>query len=232
MMQLMAGEVKTGSGRRLQAARIARTEQAILDAAQDLFDEQGYVPTTLAQIAERANVATRTVYVRFGSKVVLFRRVIDRALAGDDEPIDLGHRPPAQQAMTAPTLPQRLNALVELTVGIMERTAALFDVAAQAEGVEPELAAAWQAGRRATAELAHTFWTRAAVEGLLPRHADVALLAVTTDVLICADTMVHLRRTRDWTPHDHRNWLSASLQALTPQPARSRPTRSKTPSST
>jgi AcrR family transcriptional regulator len=215
-MQHMAREVKTGSVRGLQAARVARTEEAILDAAQDLFVDQGYVPTTLAQIANRAGVATRTVFVRFGSKVALFRRVIDRALAGDDQPIDLASRPPAQQAMTAPTLPQRLDALVELTVGIMDRTAALFDVAAQAEGLEPELAAAWQAGRRATADLARTFWTRAATDGLLPRNGDRELLAISTDVLICADTMVHLRRTRQWTAQDHRRWLRTSLHALAP----------------
>jgi AcrR family transcriptional regulator len=213
-MQYMAREVKTHPARGLQAARIARTEKAILDAAQDLFVDQGYVSTTLAQIAERAGVATRTVFVRFGSKIALFRRVIDRALAGDDEPTDLAHRPSASQATTAPTLPQRLDALIELTVGIMERTAALFDVAAQAEGLEPELAVAWQAGRRATADLARSFWKRATTDNLLPTHADAELLAITTDVLICADTMVHLRRTRHWTAKAHRTWLKTSLDAL------------------
>jgi AcrR family transcriptional regulator len=220
----MSHEVKPQAVRGLQAARIARTEKAILDAAQDLFADQGYVPTTLAQIAERAGVATRTVFVRFGSKSTLFRRVIDRALAGDDQPIDLAHRPATSQAMSAPTFPQRLDALVELTVGIMERTAALFDVAAQAEGLEPELASAWQAGRRATADLARTFWQRATTDNLLPMQTDPELLAITTDVLICADTMVHLRRTREWTAKDHSAWLKTSLHALAYGPPRGRPT--------
>lgn len=212
----MPRDVKTDSPPDLRAARIARTEEAILDAARELFVDQGYVPTTLAQIAARADVATRTVFVRFGTKIALFRRVIDRALAGDYQPIEVAHRPPTQQAMTAPTLGQRLDALVDLTVGIMERTAALFDVAAQAEGLEPELAEAWQAGRRATANLARTFWTRAAADGLLPGHADRKQLAITTDVLICADTMVHLRRTRHWTAQAHHGWLRTSLHALLP----------------
>jgi AcrR family transcriptional regulator len=213
-VQYVARDVKTKTPPDLRAARIVRTESAILDAAQELFLEQGYVPTTLAQIAERAGVATRTVFVRFGSKVALCRRVIDRALAGDTDPLDLAHRPVTQQAMTAPTLAQRLDALVETTVGIMERTGALFDVAAQAEGLEPELAEAWQAGRRATADLARTFWRRAAADSLLPGDADTKHLAVTTDVLICADTMVHLRRTRRWTAKDHRTWLRTNLDAL------------------
>lgn len=211
----MPRNVKTEPGGGLQAARIARTETAILDAAQDLFLAQGYVPTTLAQIGERAGVATRTVFVRFGSKVALFRRVIDRALAGDDEPIDVAHRPRTQDALTAPTLAQRLDALIDVTTGIMQRAAALFDVAAQAEGLEPELADAWQAGRRATADLAASFWRNAATDGLLTAQVDTKLLVITTDVLICADTMVHLRRTRRWTVRAYRRWLSTSLQALT-----------------
>lgn len=211
----MPRAVKTRAGSDLQAGRIARTESLIIDAAQELFVAQGYVSTTLAQVAEHAGVATRTVFVRFGSKVTLFRRVIDRALAGDDEPSDIESRPGAQYAMTAPTLPERIDALVDITSGIMRRAGALFEVAAQAEGLEPELADAWHAGRRATADLATTFWKRAAADGLVAASADPKLLAVTTDVLICADTMVHLRRTRGrWTARDHRRWLTATLQAL------------------
>jgi AcrR family transcriptional regulator len=210
----MSSTVKPDPSRGLQAARIARTETAILDAAQQLFLAHGYVPTTLAQVAEHAGVATRTVFVRFGSKVALFRRVIDRALAGDEQPIAVDQRPSTQQAMTAPTLPQRIDALADVTTGILQRAAALFDVAAQAEGLEPELAEAWQAGRRATAELAATFWKRAATDSLLPEHADPKMLAVTTDVLICADTMVHLRRTRRWSARDYRRWLNTSLRTM------------------
>jgi hypothetical protein len=96
----------------------------------------------------------------------------------------------------------------------------LFEVAAQAEGVEPELAAAWQDGRRATADLAGQFWRRAAADGLVPKEVNRKLLAATTDVLICADTMVHLRRTRHWSVRDYRNWLGATLPTLTAATAR------------
>jgi AcrR family transcriptional regulator len=213
----MTGKVKTLEEGGLQAARVSRTESAILDSAQHLFLTQGYVPTTLAQVADAAGVATRTVFVRFGSKVALFRRLIDRALAGDDEPTGVEHRPQAQAAMTASTLAQRLAALADLTGGIMQRAAGLFEVAAQAEGLEPELAAAWQAGRAATAELAASFWKRAAADGLLPAGANRKMLAATTDVLICADTMVHLRRTRHWSAREYRTWLKAALSALAEQ---------------
>jgi AcrR family transcriptional regulator len=48
--------------------RTARTRQAILDAARELIDEQGYGRTTVDQIAERADVAARTFFRHFSSK--------------------------------------------------------------------------------------------------------------------------------------------------------------------
>jgi AcrR family transcriptional regulator len=53
--------------------RTARTRQAIIDAAQELIEEQGYGHTTIDQIAERADVAPRTFFRHCPSKeAVLF----------------------------------------------------------------------------------------------------------------------------------------------------------------
>ncbi|MGW3962399.1 TetR/AcrR family transcriptional regulator [Amycolatopsis sp. NPDC005003] len=46
----------------------AQTRARIQDAALDLFASQGYRETTIAQIAERADVATRTVTLHFPAK--------------------------------------------------------------------------------------------------------------------------------------------------------------------
>src|SRR5215216_3639997 len=73
-------------GQDLRAARVARTEAQLIAAATELFLERGYVATTLVQIALHAGIAPRTVYLRFGTKAALFRRVVDRALVGDAEP--------------------------------------------------------------------------------------------------------------------------------------------------
>ena len=211
----MTDDVKTAPGRpRLAARRVARTEADLMDAAHDLFLEQGYVSTTLAQVAQRAGLAPRTVYVRFGTKAALFERVVDRALVGDTEPIDVAHRPGTIQAMTADTLQARIHALADVCVGVAERAGPLFEVAAQAEAVEPEVAAAASAGRRATRDLCAEFWRRAAEDELLPDHVDPATLAVVTDLLVCADTTVHLRRTEQWSAAAHRALVVETLAAL------------------
>ena len=189
-----------------------------MDAAQDLFLEQGYVATTLTQVAQRAGLAARTVYVRFGTKAALFRRVVDRALVGDAEPVDVAHRPGTIEAMTADTLPARIDALADVCIGIAQRAGPLFEVAAQAEAVEPEVAQAATAGRRATAELCAAFWQHAADDGLIRDHLDPRALAIVTDVLICADTVVHLRRTRGWSASPYRALVIDTLTTLALSP--------------
>ena len=58
----MAAELDRRERRKL------RTRQAIQDAAFELFTERGYRETTIAAIAERADVASRTVTVHFPTK--------------------------------------------------------------------------------------------------------------------------------------------------------------------
>ena len=53
------------------------TRTRIVDAARDLFMEQGYARTTIADIARAADVAPQTVYWAFGSKAGLVREIRD-----------------------------------------------------------------------------------------------------------------------------------------------------------
>ncbi len=56
--------------RREQAAA---TRREILEAAQRLFERQGYAGTTMAAIAAEARVALKTVYVAFETKSGVLR---------------------------------------------------------------------------------------------------------------------------------------------------------------
>jgi len=53
-----------------------RTRQAILDAAYDLFIQQGYAATSMRQIAERAALALSSIYNHFASKDEVFLYII------------------------------------------------------------------------------------------------------------------------------------------------------------
>lgn len=56
-------------------ARKAETREAIVDAAHDLIASGGYAAARVAEVAERAGVATGTVYRHFPSKAELFAEV-------------------------------------------------------------------------------------------------------------------------------------------------------------
>ena len=57
-----------------------RTSQRIMDAAEDLFAEQGYDGTSLRQIAERSGIKEPGLYNHFTGKQGLYEAVLFRAL--------------------------------------------------------------------------------------------------------------------------------------------------------
>jgi len=198
----------------LRAARVAQNEERILGAARDLFVRDGYQATTLAAVADAAGVAHRTVYVRFGTKAALLKRVIDVAIVGDMAPIDVVSREWYRDATTAPTLDARIAALASGSARLMASAAQVIAVAREAEPSEPLLAAAARAGRAATRDAIRTFWTRARDDGLLAAGADVTWLADTTSVLAHAETYLLMRETLQLTPMRYQNWLATTWRRM------------------
>src|SRR6266567_7427830 len=187
-----------GEGVTLRQAQTALTEQRILAAATELFLADGYVATTLEAVARRARVAARTVYVRFGTKAALFKRVVDVAIVGDTDPVDVLGREPMQTALTAPTAAERIAALAAVSRQIMQRTGALFAVAQQAAAIEPVIAGFWQQGRDQSRYTHEVFWSRLASDGLLAQGIDLSWLIDTTSLLGAAETYLLITRMTSW----------------------------------
>jgi AcrR family transcriptional regulator len=194
--------------------RVRRSERAIIAAARDLFTEQGYAHTTIGQIAQRADCAERTVFLRFGSKADLFRRVVDDTFAGGD------HAAGLLRAATAPTLEERIGAFADGAARILTRTGPLFRVAREAEAIEPDIARAFAAARADTLATSRRMWQRLADDGLLHPGVDVDWVAETTGLLAAADTYLLIQATLRWTPDQLRNWLYRTWihLATTPSP--------------
>ncbi|MGP4021907.1 TetR/AcrR family transcriptional regulator [Actinomadura sp. 3N407] len=198
----------------LRAARVADTEEKVLRAATRLFRERGYAGTTLTAVAATARVGARTVYVRFGTKAALLKRVVDVALVGDTAPVDVRGRPWFVLAVTAPTLAERIDATARGTREMMVRAGDLLAVALEAAPAEPVLDQAAQAGREATRDNMRLFWTRAADDGLLPDGGDIDWLTETSAILASAETYLHGTRMHHWSPDQYERWLVTTLTRL------------------
>jgi TetR/AcrR family transcriptional regulator, mexJK operon transcriptional repressor len=67
--------------------RTARKRRAILDAATTLFLRQGYLATSMDQIAAAASVSKQTVYKQFADKQSLFREIVTSTVAQVSDPV-------------------------------------------------------------------------------------------------------------------------------------------------
>ena len=104
--------------RRREQARARRL--AVVLAARDLFERDGFRATTLAAIADRADISVEGIYKTFGSKAALAKAVFDVVLAGDDEPEPVAARPELLAVRDEPDLRTKLRMFV---AGLAQRQA-------------------------------------------------------------------------------------------------------------
>ncbi|CAN5538792.1 TetR family transcriptional regulator [soil metagenome] len=134
---------------RVEAA--ATTRAAILDAALALFLERGYTSTTMEAIAARAEVSPKTVYAIVRNRRGLLRAVLDRAIAGDDEPISIADRPWVAAMRAYPDPADRLATLGREGAKMLQRRSdidAVLDRAALVDADAMELAGRVREERR------------------------------------------------------------------------------------
>ena len=197
-----------------RAQRRAETERRLVASASSLFVERGYATTTLTDVAQDADIASRTLYLHFPTKADLLLRCVGVAIAGDAERIALADRPPMARAMTAPTLDERIGLMAALTAELMEQAGPLLEVAFQAAPSEPSLAEAAAAGRADTARALREFWARIHDDGLLPGVVDLEWLTETATLMAHAETYLLLQRTMGWTNDAYRRWLITTWHRL------------------
>jgi AcrR family transcriptional regulator len=197
-----------------RATRRAETEARLVASATDLFVQRGYAATTLTDVAEHAGLAPRTLYLRFPNKAELLGRCIGVAIAGDADPAPIADRSWMLDAMTAPTLADRVARMAAITATLMERSGPLLGVAQQAAATEPMIAAAAQAGRDETRRTLGEFWQRLADDELLPPGCDLAWLTETASLLAQAETYLLLTKTTTWNIAEFQAWLERTWRAL------------------
>lgn len=205
----MKEPVKPAPGRR--ARKALATRHRVLDAADTLFARDGYAATTIAAIAEEADVAVQTVYAVFGNKRAILSELLAIRVAGDDDAIPLQSRKQWQAIEREPDPRQQLALLAALATQIGNRIGGLYQVLAGAAGSDPEMAELHrkqqQARYKDQQRLARSLARKGALKEGLPE-------ATATDIMwAIANPNTHhaLISERRWTPGQYEQWLADML---------------------
>jgi AcrR family transcriptional regulator len=190
------------------------TQQAVLDAARELFVAHGYVATTIDAIAERAAVSPETIYATFKNKRSILSRLIDVSMAGDDAPTPILERSWVNEMRGEPDPHRRLRTLARNGRLILERTAPIYEVLRGAAAADPEIAALWNRNKT------QRFTGQRVLLGILTEHAPLREglaaneAADTLFAIGSPETYRLLVVDRHWSADRFERWYADSLARL------------------
>jgi AcrR family transcriptional regulator len=213
----MAEAVKTrayNSPRRREQA--AATRRQILDAAQKLFERQGFAATTMAAIASEAGVALKTVYVAFDTKSGVLRALWNLLLRGDDEDVPVAERAWYREVLEEPDPEKTLRLNARNARRVKERIGDVLGVIREAAPLDPDIAALWD---RIQSDFYDNQRTVLRSIGL---DADAAADVLWT--LNHPDVWLLLVGRRGWTPEQWERWFAdAACAQLLPRSLQKKP---------
>ena len=198
----------------LRKQQAGQTRTRILDAAQSLFADRGYPPTTVEAIAAAAGVAVDTVYAAFGSKRGVLQALLNVRVGGDEAELDLLARAGPQAVQREPDQRAQLAAFAADVSGILERARPVDDIIRGAAAVDADIAALRneaQAYRyRNMRQLASWLAAKGPLRDGLSEDEAAAIMWTMTS------PEVHglLRVARGWSAERYSTWLAQSLDRI------------------
>lgn len=197
---------------RRRDAQKRATRDAIVGAARELFAKQGYVNTTIAEIADAAEVSVPTVYAQFGTKAALVKVLLDVAIAGDQEPLPIAQRPFFTR-IYEPGIDgeERLRRYAAACARINGSAGDVFNLIRRAADADAELAQLWETNigqrRAGVALVLDTVLADATLRRGLTRERAVDLLWT-----FHGPEMFHMLVTvNGWTIDEYESWLGSTL---------------------
>ena len=137
----MSKHVKRPYSSTRRQEQAGETRLRILAAAHELFVDQGYGRTTIAEIAATAGVAVETVYAAFRNKPTLLRHVWFTSFRGDEEDVRFVDRPEIRAVLAEPDLATRFGRHAVVVTAVFRRITPLLVALQGAAASEPAAAA-------------------------------------------------------------------------------------------
>lgn len=206
LSESVKGRRKYDSSRR--RAQAEQTRQQIADAARRLFVEQGWSATRVRDVAAAAGVSEATVYAVHGNKAGLAMALVDSINDAADVP---GLVARLQAAEGRPL--EQLAAAVAFQRRIFEAGFDIIVLMREAHRAEPDLAAAYDDGRRRGSEMRRRVfgsWP----EGTLREGYDAESADDVCAALFNVEVYGVLVEERGWSPDRVEAWWLETLETL------------------
>lgn len=200
------GTRKYESPRRRDQARATRND--IAAAARALFAERGWAATTVRDIARKAGLSEPTVYSVYGGKAGLALALVDAVDLGADVA-----RMRAELAAAEGDPSGQIAAMVKFDRHLFERGGDIIALMREAGRVEPDLAAAYQEGRRRGRETRQRVFSSWPAEVFRP-GIDVETACDVYHGTCSIDTYRALIEEQGWSPDRVEGWWHDSLVRL------------------
>jgi AcrR family transcriptional regulator len=196
-----------------RAEQAAATRAAIISAASKLFATQGYTATTVAAIAAEARVTPKSVYA-LADKPRLLLLAVDRAIAGDDEPVALADRPEMRALLATRDPREQARLAARLGAPTLLRLYPIYRAFEHAAATDPTLREAWRDYQhRRRADVRRLVRGVAGAGGLRP-GLSVERATDTLWALLGWHPVALLVEERGWGRAQLTRWLEETFMAL------------------
>jgi AcrR family transcriptional regulator len=195
-------------------AQAHQTKLQIAEAARTLFFEHGYAGTTIEAIAEKAGVASETIYSTFKNKRNILSYVFDIAIGGDDEDIRLLDRPDPQAVLQETDQRRQLTLFARDITKILNRAAPVFEILRIAAKTEPEIAALVERLLRERLVNMTMVAKSLLANGALRESLNRAQAAELIWSMTSPELYLLLTRDLHWTDEQYTQWLTETLIRL------------------
>lgn len=205
------------ASRRQAQARARR--MAVVAAAHEMFEKDGYRTTTVAGIAHRARVSPEMVYKSFGSKAALAKAVFDVALAGDDEPVAVMDRPAMLAVREEPAARRKVALFVEGLVQRLQRSARVTIMVRDGRHVDDSLGPVWTALQQEGLTGMERFGRQLLDTGQVRKDLGLAEVRDLLWNYLAIDHFERLVLQQGWTIERFAAWLTRAITSSLVDPA-------------
>jgi AcrR family transcriptional regulator len=197
----------------LRSQQAAQTRRKILQAAQELFETEGYATTSMAAIAAAAGVSLKTVYLAFETKSGLLRALWHLLLRGERDSAPVAEQTWYRAVLEEPDPDRQLRLNIRNSLIVKTRAGKMLDVIRSAASADPEIGSLWARIQTEFHDNQRAIVQSIADKQALATHLDVASATDILWALNHPNLYMLLAGERSWSPERYEQWLSDLLCA-------------------